>query len=288
MTEAEVKPATLYVVATPIGNLRDITLRALDVLAKVDCIVAEDTRNSANLLKHHGIVAKLLSLHQHNERARAQELIHQLAAGASLALISDAGTPGISDPGAVLVNEVRQAGFAVVPIPGASALAASLSASGMQALPFSFHGFLPAKSAARKTYLERLASQRGTLIFYEAPHRVAECIDDLAAVFGVEREVVIARELTKLFETIHACKLGEASSWIEADANRVKGEFVLLVAGASPEVDRDEEDLQRVLKLLLAEALPLKQAAKLGAAILGVGKNLAYEQALAIKNSLDE
>jgi 16S rRNA (cytidine1402-2'-O)-methyltransferase len=284
LLDAAVEPSTLYVVATPIGNLRDITLRALDVLAKADRIVAEDTRNTSILLKHHGIVTNMLSLHQHNERDRAQELIGQLASGASLALVSDAGTPGICDPGAILVNEVRQAGYAVVPIPGASALCTALSASGTHALPFCFHGFLPAKSSARKTYLERLKAQAGTLIFYEAPHRVIETVFDLAAVLGVERDAVIARELTKLFETIHGCKLSEASAWLAADANRLKGEFVLIVAGASPDANANEDELKRVLKLLLAEELSVRQAAKLGAAIVGVGKNLAYEQALRESN----
>ena len=284
MFEAEVKPSTLYVVATPIGNLRDITLRGLDVLAKVNCIVAEDTRNTAILLKHHGIIAKLFSLHQHNERERVQELIEQLASGASLALVSDAGTPGISDPGAIVVNEVRQAGYAVVPIPGASALSAALSASGMQVLPFCFHGFLPTKSSARKTYLDNLKAHAGTLIFYEAPHRVIESVEDIVAVLGTERDMVIARELTKLFETIHRCKLGDASAWLAADANRLRGEFVLMVAGALPIANENDAELQRVLKLLLAEDLSVKQAAKLGAAIAGVGKNLAYERALALKD----
>lgn len=283
MFEAEVKPSTLYVVATPIGNLRDITLRALDVLAQVDCIVAEDTRNTMILLKHYGITAKLLSMHQHNERERARELIEQLASGASLALVSDAGTPGISDPGAIVVNEVRQAGYAVVPIPGASALAAALSASGMQVLPFCFHGFLAAKSSARKTYLESLKAQTGTLIFYEAPHRVIESVADLVAVLGAERDMVIARELTKLFETTHGCKLGEAGEWLAADAHRLKGEFVLIVAGAPPAAIGNDRELERVLKLLLAEELSVKQAAKLSAAIAGVGKNLAYERALALR-----
>ncbi len=285
MLQTEVRSATLYVVATPIGNLRDITLRALDILANVDCIVAEDTRNTATLLQHHGIRAKLKSLHQHNERERAAQLIEQLSAGQSLALVSDAGTPGISDPGAILVEAVRKAGFQAVPIPGASALATALSASGMQALPFSFHGFLPVKSAARKKYLESIASQSGTLIFYEAPHRVTECIDDLATVFGSSRSIVIARELTKLFESIHRCVLGEAAAWFAVDANRLKGEFVLIVEGAATDVGAANADMTRVLALLLAEGLPVKQAAKLAAAISGASKNDAYELALTLKNS---
>ena len=284
MLQTEVRPATLYVVATPIGNLRDITLRALDILAHVDRVVAEDTRNSAMLLRHHGIDAKLVSLHQHNERERAAQIVEQLAAGQSLALVSDAGTPGISDPGAILVDCIRAAGYAVVPIPGASALSTALSASGMQTLPFSFHGFLPVKSAARKKYLQSIAAHTGTLIFYEAPHRVVESIDDLCAVFGAERAIVIARELTKLFETIHRCALGEAASWLAADANRLKGEFVLMIDGAAPDASATDAELQRLLRILLAEELPVKQVAKLAAAISGASKNNAYEKALALKN----
>jgi 16S rRNA (cytidine1402-2'-O)-methyltransferase len=285
LLQTEVRPATLYVVATPIGNLRDITLRALDILANVDCIVAEDTRNTATLLQHHGIRAKLISLHQHNERERAGQLIEQLSAGQSLALVSDAGTPGISDPGAILVEAARGAGFQAVPIPGASALATALSASGMQALPYCFHGFLPVKSAARKKYLESIAAQTGTLIFYEAPHRVTECIDDLATVFGSLRNIVISRELTKLFESIHHCKLGDAAAWLAGDANRLKGEFVLVVDGAAENADATNAEMERVLSLLLAEELPVKQVAKLAAAISGASKNDAYERALALKNS---
>ena len=284
MLQTEVRPATLYVVATPIGNLRDITLRALDILAHVDRVVAEDTRNSAMLLRHHGIDAKLVSLHQHNERERAAQIVEQLGAGQSLALVSDAGTPGISDPGAILVDCIRAAGYAVVPIPGASALSTALSASGMQTLPFSFHGFLPVKSAARKKYLQSIAAHTGTLIFYEAPHRVVESIDDLCAVFSAERAIVIARELTKLFETIHRCALGEAASWLAADANRLKGEFVLMIDGAAPDASATDAELQRLLRILLAEELPVKQVAKLAAAISGASKNNAYEQALALKN----
>ncbi len=285
MLQTEVRPATLYVVATPIGNLRDITLRALDILANVDCVVAEDTRNTASLLQHHGIRGKLMSLHQHNERERAVQLIEQLSVGQSLALVSDAGTPGISDPGAILVEAVRSAGYVVVPIPGASALATALSASGMQVLPFCFHGFLPVKSAARKKYLESIASQIGTLIFYEAPHRVTECIDDLATVFGPLRNIVIARELTKLFESIHHCSLGAAATWLAADVNRLKGEFVLVVDGTAENVGATDAEMERVLSLLLAEELPVKQVAKLAAAISGASKNDAYERALELKNS---
>ena len=285
MLQTEVRPATLYVVATPIGNLRDITLRALDILANVDCVIAEDTRNTSTMLQHHGINAKLLSLHQHNERERSEQIVERLAAGQSLALVSDAGTPGISDPGAILVDSVRRAGYKIVPIPGASALATALSASGMQSIPFMFHGFLPVKSAARKKFLESLLEQSGTLIFYEAPHRVMECVEDLTTVFGETRDVVIARELTKLFESIHHCKLGEAAAWLAADSNRLKGEFVLIVDGAAPDGDAIDAELERVVRILLAEELPMKQIAKLGAAITGASKNDAYELALSLKNS---
>ncbi len=285
MLQTEVRPATLYVVATPIGNLRDITLRALDILANVDRVVAEDTRNTAMLLQHHGINTKLISLHQHNERERSEQMVEYLSAGQSLALVSDAGTPGISDPGAILVDCVRRAGYVAVPIPGASALAAALSASGMQSMPFSFHGFLPVKSAARQNVLQSLLAHTGTLIFYEAPHRVMECVEDLAAVFGVTRDVVIARELTKLFETIHHCKLGEAVAWLSADSNRLKGEFVLLVDGAAPDGNAVDAELERVVRILAADELPMKQIAKLSAAITGASKNDAYELALALKKS---
>ena len=283
MVQTEVRPATLYVVATPIGNLRDITLRALDILSGVDRVIAEDTRNSAMLLRHHGISAKLVSLHQHNERERSTQIIEYLAAGQSLALVSDAGTPGISDPGAILVECVRGAGYTVVPIPGASALVTALSASGVQALPFCFHGFLPVKSAARKKYLESINAQAGTLIFYEAPHRVVECVDDLNAVFGGTREVIIARELTKLFESIHHCALGDAAQWFAEDAHRLKGEFVFVVEGAAPIADASDAELEHVLQILLTEELPVKQVAKIAAAITGASKNNAYERALALK-----
>lgn len=275
--------STLYVVATPIGNLRDISLRALDVLAAVDVIAAEDTRSTGHLLAHHSIVGKMMALHQHNERAAAEKIMALLAAGKSVALVSDAGTPGISDPGAILVNLVRQQGYPVVPIPGANAAVCALSASGITAPHFLFYGFLPAKASARKRELESLKSQPHTLVFYEAPHRILECVADLAAVLGGDRQITIARELTKMFETLHTCALGDAMVWLQADANQQKGEFVLLVSGAEVQAETGiSEQHRRTLNLLLAD-LPLKQAVKLAAEITDENKNALYDLALLLK-----
>jgi len=268
------------VVATPIGNLQDITLRALEILKTVDLIAAEDTRHSATLLGHFGIGTKLTPLHEHNERSAGEKLVGLLQAGQSVALISDAGTPAISDPGALLVNLAHQAGIKVVPIPGANAAIAALSASGLLMPRFLFIGFLPAKSSHRKQVLEAISDVPATLVFYEAPHRVLESVADFAEVLGGERQITFARELTKTFETIYQCKLGEALAWLQADPNRQRGEFVLLVEGAPV---KDEQaispEARHTLELLLAE-LPLKQAVKLAADITGAKKNALYEKAL--------
>ncbi len=273
----------LYVVATPIGNLGDITLRALEVLDGADVIAAEDTRNTKHLLQHHGITdRKLLAVHQHNERGAAERICGLLQQGQSVALVTDAGTPAVSDPGALLVEAVRNAGFRVIPLPGASAAIAALSASGLAAPHFLFYGFLPNKSGARRAVLESLASQDCTLVFYEAPHRILECTADLLAVFGSEREIVFARELTKLFEHIHRCKLGEAPDWLNSDPNNRRGEFVLLVSGAPERHEVLDAEAERVLTLLLAE-LPLKQAVQLAVQITGQSKNTLYQKALALK-----
>jgi len=274
---------SLYVVATPIGNLRDITLRALDVLKSVDIIAAEDTRNSSHLLQHYGIATQLTALHEHNERAATEKLLARLEEGKTIALISDAGTPAISDPGGHLVKIARQRGFRVTPIPGPSAATAAVSASGTDSTHYLFYGFLPAKPAARRKALLPLAHLPYTLVFYEAPHRILECVDDLAAAFGPEREVTFARELTKLFETLHNCRLEEARPWLEGDAHRQKGEFVLVVeAYTGEEGEAEEAEALRVLHVLLAE-LPLKQAVKLAAEITGQKKNHLYEQALEMR-----
>ncbi|RZT90902.1 16S rRNA (cytidine1402-2'-O)-methyltransferase [Azospira oryzae] len=275
--------SALYVVPTPLGNLQDMSLRAVEVLKAVPWVAAEDTRHSQPLLRHFGSGARLLPAHQHNEEQAAQGVIDKLAAGEAVALVSDAGTPAVSDPGARIVARVREAGFKVVPLPGACAAVTALSASGLMAPHFLFYGFLPAKAGQRQKELEALAALPYTLVFYEAPHRVLESVEALAAAFGPERTIVFARELTKLFETIHACPLGEALEWLQADANRQRGEFVLLVEGA-PE-DADDGAGERVLRLLLAEGLPVKQCAKLAAEITGASKNELYQKALALKDA---
>ncbi|MBE0625301.1 MAG: 16S rRNA (cytidine(1402)-2'-O)-methyltransferase [Burkholderiales bacterium] len=274
----------LYVVATPIGNLGDISARALAVLAQADLVAAEDTRTTGHLLAHHGIAAKLIALHEHNEMQRASDLVARIKAGKTIALVSDAGTPGISDPGALLVARAREAGVTVCPIPGANAAVAAMSAAGLAAAHFLFYGFLPARSAARRTALEALREFPYALVFYEAPHRVTECVDALAAILGGEREIVIARELTKLFEAIHSCRLDQAGAWLAADANRQRGEFVLIVSGAQAATGAGlPEEAARVLRLLLAE-LPLKQAVALCAAITGARKNELYARALELRD----
>ncbi len=274
----------LYVVATPIGNLQDITLRALDILKNVDAIAAEDTRHSSGLLNYFGISKKLIAVHEHNEHQSAEKLLIQLNAGENIALVTDAGTPGISDPGAVVVDLVRKAGVKVVPVPGASAVIAALSASGITQNGFLFHGFLPASGSARRRALEGLKTQTVTLVFYEAPHRILECIADLSLVLGSDRRITFARELTKTFETFYSCNLAQAVAWLEADTNQQRGEFVLLVeAPAQKEAEAIPEDAVCVLKLLLAE-LPLKQAVKLATDITQLKKNDLYEFALQLKN----
>ena len=272
----------LYVVATPIGNLRDITLRALDVLAAADVVAAEDTRNTAHLLTHHGISAKrLMAVHQHNERSAAEKIIALLQAGQSVAFVSDAGTPAVSDPGALLVQAVLAAGLRVIPIPGANAAVTALSASGLAGPHFLFYGFLPNKSAARRTALQALSTHPYTLVFYEAPHRILECVADLCAVLGGNRQIVLAREITKLFETIHACRLSETEAWLLSDSNQQRGEFVVLVSGAVPQPGLPAE-ARRILETLLGE-LPLKQAVQLATQISGAGRNELYQLALQLK-----
>jgi 16S rRNA (cytidine1402-2'-O)-methyltransferase len=278
---------TLYVVATPIGNLQDITLRALEVLKAVDVIAAEDTRHTSGLLSHYAIRKKMLAVHEHNEHQSAEQLLARLRAGESVALVTDAGTPGISDPGAVVVDIVREAGVTVVPVPGASAVIAALSASGIRQNGFSFVGFLPASGSQRRKALESLRTQHVTLVFYEAPHRVVESVKDMAAILGGERRMTIARELTKTFETFHRCNLEDAAAWLEADPNQQRGEFVLLVEPL-PEIEAAEvsESAGRVLKLLMAE-LPLKQAVKLATEITGAKKNALYDHGLKMKDGME-
>jgi 16S rRNA (cytidine1402-2'-O)-methyltransferase len=275
---------TLYVVATPIGNLQDISLRALEVLKTVDAIAAEDTRHTSHLLSHFAIQKKLIAVHEHNEQKSAQILLERLRAGESIALVTDAGTPGISDPGAIVVDVLREAGVSVVPVPGASAVVAALSASGITANGFMFQGFLPASGSQRRKVLEGLKAYVSTLVFYEAPHRIIECVEDLATVLGPERRITIAREITKTFETFHRCALQDAKMWLESDPNQQRGEFVLMVEAAALVEQADiSEDVGRILRLLLAD-LPLKQAVKLATEITGVKKNILYEFALKLKD----
>ncbi|AXO89669.1 16S rRNA (cytidine(1402)-2'-O)-methyltransferase [Pseudomonas parafulva] len=272
---------TLYVVATPIGNLDDMSARALKVLAGAALIAAEDTRHSVRLLQHFGIDTPLAACHEHNERDEGSRFIARLLAGDDVALVSDAGTPLISDPGYHLVRQARAAGIKVVPVPGACALIAALSAAGLPSDRFIFEGFLPAKSAGRRARLEQVREEPRTLIFYEAPHRILECLEDMQAVFGDERPALLARELTKTFETLKGLPLGELREFVAADANQQRGECVVLVAGWTAPQDEQaiSREAQRVLDLLLAE-LPLKRAAALAAEITGVRKNLLYQAAL--------
>jgi 16S rRNA (cytidine1402-2'-O)-methyltransferase len=244
----------LYIVSTPIGNLGDITPRALEILQAVELIAAEDTRHSARLLQHFGINTPMWALHDHNERTQAERIVQRLEGGENIALISDAGTPLISDPGYHLVRRVREAGFRVVPIPGACALIAALSASGLPTDRFAFEGFLPAKQQARLQRLEAVAADPRTLMFYESPHRLLDSLEAMRQVFGGDRYLVLARELTKTFETIHGAPLDQLIDWVRADANQQRGEFVLLLQGA-PQQHSDADQLsaeeQRVLALLL-------------------------------------
>ncbi|MGX5220697.1 16S rRNA (cytidine(1402)-2'-O)-methyltransferase [Pseudomonas segetis] len=272
---------TLYVVATPIGNLDDMSARALKVLADVALIAAEDTRHSARLMQHFGLSTPLAACHEHNERDHGGKFLQRLQAGEDVALISDAGTPLISDPGYHLVRQARAAGVAVVPVPGPCALIAALSAAGLPSDRFIFEGFLPAKSVGRRSRLEQVKEEPRTLIFYEAPHRIAECLEDMRSIFGDERPALLARELTKTFETLKGLPLGELSAWVAADSNQQRGECVVLVAGwQAPEGDAAvSAEALRVLDLLLKE-MPLKRAAALAAEITGVRKNLLYQLAL--------
>lgn len=278
---------TLYVVATPIGQLTDITLRALEVLRAVSWVAAEDTRHTQPLLRHHGIEARLLAVHEHNEAVSAEKIVEKLSAGESVAMVSDAGTPGISDPGSRVVARVRAAGFQVVPVPGPSAVVAAMSAAGLPGGEFCFIGFLPPKSAAKRRALENFANAPGHLVFYEAPHRVLETIEDCCAVYGTARSVVIAKELTKLFETFHLCPLGEAAGWFAQDPNRLKGEFVLIIQAEQRPDDAGDIEGERVLSLLIEDGLSVKQAAGLAAKITGAPRKHLYERALQIKGAGD-
>lgn len=268
-------------VATPIGNLDDISARALKVLAEVALIAAEDTRHSIRLLQHFGINTPLAACHEHNERDEGGRFLSRLLAGENVALISDAGTPLISDPGYHLVRQARAAGIRVAPVPGACALVAALSAAGLPSDRFIFEGFLPAKAAGRQARLNLLREEPRTLIFYEAPHRILECLQDMEVIFGAERLAVLGRELTKTFETLKGSPLKQLREFVEGDSNQQRGECVVLVAGwTAPEDEQAvSSEVLRILDLLLAE-MPLKRAAALAAEITGVRKNVLYQVAL--------
>ena len=276
------QPGVLYIVATPIGNLDDLSPRALLTLNEVGLIAAEDTRHSAKLLKHFGILTPVMAFHEHNEREETPKLTAVLSKGKSLALISDAGTPLVSDPGYRLVRAAHAAGIRVVPLPGACAAIAALSASGLPCDRFAFEGFPPVRSTARRTWLEALAREPRTLIFYESPHRILESLQDMVAVFGDARAAVYAREISKQFETVRNATLGELVAWVGADPNQQRGEIVVLIHGAVPAETETSEDAARILRILVRE-LPVSQAAALTAEITGLKKNQLYELALQLK-----
>lgn len=277
-----IEAGALYVVATPIGNLEDITQRALRVLRSVDVILAEDTRHSSRLLQHFGIDTPMMTLHEHNERRMIPRISARLARGESMALIADAGTPLISDPGYQLVRALRMEGIRIVPLPGPCALVCALSVSALPTDRFAFEGFLPAKQTARIRQLDRLSDETRTLVFFEAPHRIEATVRDMADVFGPQRQATIARELTKVFETVHSATLKELLSWLEQSPERRKGEFVVLVRGNDGSCLRVTScDEERILKVLLDE-LPLRRAVSTAARLTGQKKNRLYARALAL------
>jgi len=273
---------TLYIVATPIGNLDDISLRARDVLASVDLVAAEDTRHSKILFSKLGIKTKTVSYHDHNERKMAADLIDKMLGGMNIGLVSDAGTPLINDPGYHLVSAAHESGIKVVPIPGPSALIAALSAAGLATDRFVFEGYLPAKSGPRRKRLSELVSETRTLIFYETPYRILEFIRDAIFVFDADRMVTIARELTKIHETIHRDRLGNLPDWLDSEQACLKGEFVILIQGGTRQ-QQQNEDVRRILKILLQE-ISLKDAVNIAAKITGRKRNEVYKQAIEMQH----
>lgn len=274
----------MFIVATPIGNMGDMTERALKTLAEVDVIAVEDTRRSGQLLRNFEITTPMIAVHEHNERQICDSLLERIEKGENIALISDAGTPLLSDPGYFLVNQARERDIHVVPIPGVSAVITALSVAGLPTDRFVFEGFLPSKSNARQQKLELIKNDTRTVIFYEAPHRIVEMLKDCKLAFGGQRKVVLARELTKTFETVHGDELDSLIPWVEADNNQQKGEFVVLVHGAAAREDIGiDADAERILLILLKE-LPVKQATALAAKITGLKKNALYQYALSLKD----
>ena len=276
--------AQLFVVATPIGHLDDMSYRAIDVLKSVSLIAAEDTRTSAQLMKHFNISTPLTACHEHNESNKIDILIQKLLNGEDMALISDAGTPLISDPGFKLVRAAQANGIRVIPVPGACAAIAALSAVGLPSDRFSFQGFLASKQSQRLQQLEKLKDETQTLIFYEAPHRILDSVKDMAAVFGTDRPVGFAREITKTFETIKKMTLGELVEFIAADHHQQKGEIVLVVGGANEVKDIEQEKLDQLLQRLLQD-LSVKAASQLAADLTGIKKKIAYQRALELSQA---
>jgi 16S rRNA (cytidine1402-2'-O)-methyltransferase len=273
----------LYVVATPIGNLSDISQRAIDILRNVDTIAAEDTRHSSHLLRAYQIQTPCIAFHEHNERHTATRIVEQIQAGGKVALISDAGTPLISDPGYHLIKLAQEASLKIVPIPGPSALIAALSVSGLPSDRFVFEGFLPSKRVARQKRLTALGHEPRTMIFYEAPHRVLSCLQDMTTVFGESRMAVLAREISKTFETIKQASLADLVEWVAQDENQQRGEIVLLVEGDHHQPEVEDSNVDSLLAILLEE-LSTKQAATMAAKITGQKKKVLYERALTILN----
>lgn len=275
----------LFVVATPIGNLDDLSDRARQVLARADLVAAEDTRHTGRLLQHLGLSKQMVALHDHNERGRVASILEALSQGKSVALVSDAGTPLISDPGYILVREVRAAGHRVSPIPGPCALVAALSVAGLPTDRFLFAGFLPAKRSGRQSVFEELAGETATLVFYESPHRIENFMQDLVAVFGPGRECVLGRELTKTFETFYSGAADAVLAELQADPHGARGEFVVMVHGAPPAPAGESAalDTDKLLGLLIKE-LPVKKAARIAAEVSGLGKNELYQRALELKD----
>jgi len=276
--------SALYVLATPIGNVGDISLRALHALTLADAVACEDTRNTGHLLARYGLSKPLIAAHEHNEREVAEKIVARLQAGERIALVSDAGTPAVSDPGARIVDAVLKAGLRVLPLPGASAAIAALSAGGLVNERFYFVGFLPTKARQRESALAALRAIPATLVLYEAPHRIIETVAALATAFDGARQIVFARELSKLFEEIHRCPLAQAGAWLTADPHRQKGEFVLLVEGAAAADDTGAAEAERILQILLTECT-VSQAAALTAQITGQKKNALYQRALEIRGN---
>ncbi len=284
MGSVSIEPGSLYVVATPIGNLSDLSPRAAETLAGVDVIAAEDTRHSAKLLQHIGADTPLVAFHEHNEREMCARLLARLQSGESIALISDAGTPLISDPGFHLVREARARGVPVVPVAGPSAAVCALSVAGLPTDRFVFEGFLPAAAAARRRRLQALTQEPRTMVFYESPHRIVETLHDMSEVLGGDREAAVARELTKVFETVRRDRLEHLLAWVKKDPRQRKGEFVVIVHGCPEERGRVQEpEIERVLRVLLSQ-LPVKQAASLAAELTGRKKNELYRAALKLQN----